>query len=159
MSALIRKTRKGLATDAKGSHRNLYVILDSSNPAKPFALSHFPVSAPPSVAARKSVSRVLRQPRAHKRCLPRQPRLQIPHWRRTAGDLYSALHRAGQKLIIGKMAAPRSRLRGARPQIPANAGDISLFCRKINDLPVFPKRPGKPHCSAHTRPRNNNSSA
>jgi hypothetical protein len=60
LSALIRQTRKSLAADVKGCQRDLYVILDSSNPAKPFALSHFPVSAPPSVAARKSVSRVLR---------------------------------------------------------------------------------------------------
>ena len=148
-----------LAANVKRYDRDIYVILDLSNPAKPFAVSRLPVAAPPSVAARKSVSRVLPQPPAHERGLPRQPRLQIPHRQRTAGDLYSALRRAGQELMIGKMAAPQSRLRGALPQIPANARNISLFCRKINALPVFLKRPGKPHCSAHTRPRNNNSSA
>ena len=58
-----------LTANVKGYERDLYVILDLSNPAKPFALSHFPVAVPPSVATRKSVSRVLPQPRAHERGL------------------------------------------------------------------------------------------
>jgi hypothetical protein len=58
-----------LTANVKGYDRDLYVSPDISNPAKLFAVSHFPVAAPPSVAARKSVSRVLPQPRAHERGL------------------------------------------------------------------------------------------
>jgi hypothetical protein len=44
LSALIRQTRKSLAADVKGCQRDLYVILDSSNPAKPlrYRTSRFP---------------------------------------------------------------------------------------------------------------------